>query len=443
MDAAINTNDVRDESGEILKRFPLIMAKEESKASCMTSPTLPPLIPINDFTSKTPLETDKKNISPGAAKFSISSILSSDSNRSFVLDSAKRAIVQDEAAREKQIPSSRRSHDRGVPSYTCMIGQAILSSPTQQITLGEIYDYIEKKFPSIEVKVKGWRNCVRHNLSLNECFVKVGPSRHGRGNNWTVHPSYIESFLRGQFRKRMTTRRRRGNVFGPPYWADQKLNGMRLNAGALFPAMYPSPRIDTYGDFHHSLDTDRHTERCLVSRRPYRFEDQTTENTLPSRCIPGSIHYRHNFRHFCTPFKAPVSSPTDTASENASKGGFISGKGLGFVYEKDFEHYKKENFQDRGLSEDKKISKHSGSTIVKTCRQHYDRGFILHFPDKISTLDQSMTETRPLKGHYEGLNLTQNHGNFIPPSRDSKNDTPSKACSKVTEPLSKFILTNA
>ncbi|XP_065064909.1 uncharacterized protein LOC135691085 [Rhopilema esculentum] len=442
MDTAINTNDVRDESGEILKRFPLIMAKEESKVSCLASPTLPPLIPINSFTSKSPLETDKKNISPGAANFSISSILSSDSNRSLVLESAKRTIVQNEATGEKQRPSSRRSHDRGVPSYTCMIGQAILSSPTQQITLGEIYDYIEKKFPSIEVKVKGWRNCVRHNLSLNECFVKVGPSRHGRGNNWTVHPSYIESFLRGQFRKRMSTRRRRGHVFGPPYWADQKLNGMRLNAGDLFPTIYPSQRIDTYGDFHHSLDTDRHTERCLVSRRPYRFEDQRTENTLPSRCMPGSIHYRNPFHHFCNQFKAPVSSPTDIRSENANKGLFIPGKRLGFVHENNFEHYKNENFQDRSNSEDKKVSRNSGSTAVN-CHQHYDGGLILHFPDKISTLDQSVTETRPLKVHYEGLNLARSHGNFIPPSRDSKIDTLAKACSKVTEPLSKFILTNA
>ena len=55
---------------------------------------------------------------------------------------------------------------------------------------------------------QGWRNSVRHNLSLNDCFIKAGRCEDGKGNYWAIHPANMQDFLRGDFRQRRRSRRR-------------------------------------------------------------------------------------------------------------------------------------------------------------------------------------------------------------------------------------------
>lgn len=58
-------------------------------------------------------------------------------------------------------------------SFACMIFMAIESSPTKTLPVKEIYDWIMFKFPFYRTAQPGWKNSVRHNLSLNKCFRKV------------------------------------------------------------------------------------------------------------------------------------------------------------------------------------------------------------------------------------------------------------------------------
>ncbi|XP_077995117.1 forkhead box protein E1-like [Glandiceps talaboti] len=92
-------------------------------------------------------------------------------------------------------------------SYIALIAKAILSSRERKLLLCDIYQYIMDNHPFYRNNDKSWRNSIRHNLSLNECFIKNGRSSDGRGNFWSIHPANLEDFVKGDFRRRKARRR--------------------------------------------------------------------------------------------------------------------------------------------------------------------------------------------------------------------------------------------
>ncbi|XP_047985590.1 fork head domain-containing protein FD4-like [Leguminivora glycinivorella] len=101
---------------------------------------------------------------------------------------------------------SRESYGEHKPpySYISLTAMAIWSSPERMLPLSEIYKFITDRFPYYRHNTQRWQNSLRHNLSFNDCFVKVPrrPDRPGKGAYWTLHPQAFTMFENGSLLRR-------------------------------------------------------------------------------------------------------------------------------------------------------------------------------------------------------------------------------------------------
>uniref|UniRef100_A0A8D8ZBM1 Fork head domain-containing protein FD5 n=1 Tax=Cacopsylla melanoneura TaxID=428564 RepID=A0A8D8ZBM1_9HEMI len=97
-------------------------------------------------------------------------------------------------------------------SYIGLIAMGILSSPDMKLVLSDIYQYILDNYTYFRTRGPGWRNSIRHNLSLNDCFIKAGRSANGKGHYWSIHPANVEDFKKGDFRRRKAQRKVRRHM---------------------------------------------------------------------------------------------------------------------------------------------------------------------------------------------------------------------------------------
>ncbi|XP_006001190.1 forkhead box protein F2 [Latimeria chalumnae] len=136
------------------------------------------------------------------------------------------------SSKTKKTNSGLRRPEKPPYSYIALIVMAIQSSPTKRLTLSEIYQFLQARFPFFRGSYQGWKNSVRHNLSLNECFIKLpkGLGRPGKGHYWTIDPASEFMFEEGSFRRRPRGFRRKCQALKPMY---RMMNGIGFGASIL------------------------------------------------------------------------------------------------------------------------------------------------------------------------------------------------------------------
>lgn len=98
------------------------------------------------------------------------------------------------------VPYNPQKHIHSKPpySFSCLIFMAIEDSPHKKLPVKDIYSWILNHFPYFQNAPTGWKNSVRHNLSLNKCFKKVDKDRGqsiGKGSLWCIDPDYRPNLL--------------------------------------------------------------------------------------------------------------------------------------------------------------------------------------------------------------------------------------------------------
>lgn len=147
--------------------------------------------------------------------------------------------VVDPTATRQHFPTTT-TMTRPPYSYVALIAMAIASTPDGRMTLAEIYRFISERFPYFRLDAdragqggcdaRRWQNSVRHNLSLNDCFVRVERSTgvdkkssrtDGKSGYWTLHPSCHDMFVDGSLLRRARRFRAPPPSQQPPTAVDQ------------------------------------------------------------------------------------------------------------------------------------------------------------------------------------------------------------------------------
>ncbi|XP_063599660.1 forkhead box protein B1-like [Penaeus indicus] len=194
-------------------------------------------------------------------------------------------------------PSRESYGDQKPPySYISLTAMAIWNSPEKMSTLAEIYKFIMDNFPYYRKNTQRWQNSLRHNLSFNDCFIKIPrrPDRPGKGAYWTLHPSAMNMFENGSFlrrRKRFKIPRDEKDAleagmtsFGGAPRQEELATGMPRDLGHIAQELGQH-----LGHLGHFASPAPPSGPSAPKRQAFTIENLATSDARPSPPVPASL----------------------------------------------------------------------------------------------------------------------------------------------------------
>lgn len=216
-------------------------------------------------------------------------------------------LNSDEIPKPEDMPPITDDGTKPPYSYATLIGMAILRSSNRQLTLSQIYSWINSTFKYYQRK-SGWQNSIRHNLSLNKAFRKIERPKGdtGKGHYWVVEKGCEFQFIR------VRTTKRPGN---------STLATLGMIPNKVIEKHSNSTKVPVEGVHGSSLPDISHLQACAALREPApkltssplsistdRFFRANTHKRGLSEVSPLALNKRHR-----------ASSTTLTASTSCHK----------------------------------------------------------------------------------------------------------------------------
>ncbi|KAG5897617.1 hypothetical protein JTB14_028885 [Gonioctena quinquepunctata] len=195
-------------------------------------------------------------------------------------------------------PSRDSYGDQKPPySYISLTAMAIWNSPEKMLPLSEIYKFITDRFPYYRKNTQRWQNSLRHNLSFNDCFIKIPrqPDRPGKGAYWALHPAAFDMFVNGSLlrrRKRFKLLKSDKELLENELAALTNINriffappnpAVDINPAANAPQIAPQPNSPTL------TKTPETSVTCIRPKRSFTIESLISPDK-PTPVAPSATH---------------------------------------------------------------------------------------------------------------------------------------------------------
>lgn len=196
-------------------------------------------------------------------------------------------------------PSRDSYGDQKPPySYISLTAMAIWNSPEKMLPLSEIYKFITDRFPYYRKNTQRWQNSLRHNLSFNDCFIKIPrqPDRPGKGAYWALHPAAFDMFVNGSLlrrRKRFKLLKSDKEILENELAALSNINRLfftppnpaqvEINPAASMATLTPQPTSPTLTKTPESSTT------CIRPKRSFTIESLISPDK-PTPVTPSATH---------------------------------------------------------------------------------------------------------------------------------------------------------